>query len=1450
MATLSSPDSQDQERDEWIATKEQRHLLASSTRSLLGQVQAIASRGSKSQQAAWHEHIEALVALVCFAERPDCSVNTDRPQISIQQLRTFGALLRDRRNSAGLSRTALARRAKLSDATIKFIETARTPPSRATLIRLLAVPELKLTWDHVPGRLGVAPRGALALVSDTSQRASESRELNCYVTPSFDPVQSVLDFGLFLNGSGGHIDPAAVYLDHQSAAGYLSICIQQAAIQEHRRRLPLASLAKRIVGASGRHGLSVVALGSGEARSEVRLAQHLIEQQQQPDLHLWLVDISQPLLSVGLRHANDALRSRPGVKVRGVQGSFYHLPMFGSVRDLSEVADTKSERRTRVYIMLGGTFDCLDHELRFAEHTIDAKPGDWLVVDVHPAYGPPNDPELIRRTDPLLRSPLPYAYAEWLSSPIRRHCMDVRSIEFSLGLDTHAIIQGSYGVDAIATVQAGEQATTRRFVMFRWKRYDVASLAQSLAQIGWAPIAMLPCGPPAAGQAVAMLFRKCEMSEAAAVGAQMALCAPQRHQRLACASLAPSPARDTPAGAMETGQPNLSLRQPERSSRQVQGRSSLRTAASVLVLGIVLLLGLFGSAPVFGQTTAPPPPAPRPINSTLSFTGGSCGTLFTPCPAISRLGLFVWLSGQYLGTGLAGNPHASTLSGSIDITMEVARRVAVSASIPGALTRIQGQYGDEVWGVGGPLEARARVRLGPASAGFYSIQARPLWSSVVEVRTQFLIPGFDGDPKYVGRVQRGSVQPSLYGAGELNVWRFQFAPGAGILVGDREAHVDLSLRVSVQLLDRLFGDAEALRRQALAVPSEPGRCQSAWMGAVGVRFQLRRGMFLTARYVGGQGDCVPQHSFMLNLGVAFGEEHIRIPTADEAGFIRKWHAILMGMVDPVLDCQGIMRADDGTPMFRFGYPDTHNPSIIWRNHVSYRVGEHFWEKGGHLYLDTDLTHPVLDLYGEAPLSFAERAAMHGCPTLPGLDSPCQVALNLSALRNKIESGGSAVQVALAEDAQIVACLNHLSPLKAAAVFTSIQAALGPLVAKLPQVAGWGNPAAPPSSAPGTPAAMAVAPPHAASAAPSGPPKLTASTHSDGQGQQHRPQSKPGHPQRHDESDEPISGPPHLPALPSWSGGESSRAVADNSPPPATSAKGGSKPQSASPVPSSSTQLPAEKLPSPRGAHNELLPTGAAKALQVNPHQKSPQPASATTEPVAAAPVADEHSRHEPEPAGPLCGTYCKLTLGAAAIGAVVVGGELTKDGIILGTAAAGGNLGLTVAGAVGGGAVTGKIVVDGVADHVTPPSTPTEPTRPVPPEQSTSSADSTASRESTDQDHAVKSAPRKPPNPHGSHGKPDHRAKVDELKLKAEQEYPPPKYEVRSNKELPEKRRGLNRRPDAAAVDVQGEQAKTVKVYEAGRTTQDGQPVARERKKFEEYQQHGIEVEFHPVPKL
>ncbi len=301
-------------------------------------------------------------------------------------------------------------------------------------------------------------------------------------------------------------------------------------------------------------------------------------------------------------------------------------------------------------------------------------------------------------------------------------------------------------------------------------------------------------------------------------------------------------------------------------------------------MSLWFLAFLFSASTALAQTAPTDQPAPRPINPVLTGTGGSCGTHFTPCPSIARLGMFFWFNGQYLWLG---EPHrSSTFGGSVDVAMEVANRVAVSINIPGAATRLATRPSEDFYLVGGPLELRARLRLGPQSPAFYSVEHRPWWSSVIEVRTQLLLDSFEGDPKHVGRLKRGIVQPSLYGAAELNWWRLQFAPGFGILVGDREAHVDLTLRTSVQFMDRIFGDVELMRRQAFGVPDEPGRCKSGWMAAAGLRSEFRRGVYVTARYAAGHGDCVPDHAFMLNLGFALGEGFIHVPRADELAWIK------------------------------------------------------------------------------------------------------------------------------------------------------------------------------------------------------------------------------------------------------------------------------------------------------------------------------------------------------------------------------------------------------------------------------------------------------------------------------------------------------------------------------------------------------------------------------------
>ena len=89
----------------------------------------------------------------------------------------LGQLLRDRRRRAGLSRIALARLAQLSDATVKFVETGRHPPSRTTCLRLLGVSELNLQWQDLALFAGEPPEQSLpvaeALASPPDSRLSE-----------------------------------------------------------------------------------------------------------------------------------------------------------------------------------------------------------------------------------------------------------------------------------------------------------------------------------------------------------------------------------------------------------------------------------------------------------------------------------------------------------------------------------------------------------------------------------------------------------------------------------------------------------------------------------------------------------------------------------------------------------------------------------------------------------------------------------------------------------------------------------------------------------------------------------------------------------------------------------------------------------------------------------------------------------------------------------------------------------------------------------------------------------------------------------------------------------------------------------------------------------------------------------------------------------------------------
>ena len=115
-----------------------------------------------------------------------------------------------------------------------------------------------------------------------------------------------------------------------------------------------------------------------------------------PSIELCLVDVSQPLLACGQKHAAEALAGIPQVHVWGMQCHFHELPLYSRLLYGAE----KRPRRRRLFCMLGGTFANLDHEPRFFQHALPhCARGDPLLLDLQLARGAVQDPAEIKKRD-------------------------------------------------------------------------------------------------------------------------------------------------------------------------------------------------------------------------------------------------------------------------------------------------------------------------------------------------------------------------------------------------------------------------------------------------------------------------------------------------------------------------------------------------------------------------------------------------------------------------------------------------------------------------------------------------------------------------------------------------------------------------------------------------------------------------------------------------------------------------------------------------------------------------------------------------------------------------------------------------------------------------------------------------------------------------------------------
>ena len=342
----------------------------------------------------------------------------------------FGALLRDRRNLLGLTRLELGSRAQLSDATIKFIETARHRPSRATLLRLVALGDL-LTWADVPAepctRQPSTPHGLLQ-------------------SGVLDPLKVLQEIDQVFGGAGGYLPQSFAYADGHSAAAYLQLA-------EHWPADTVAALARLIL--TDANETQIIELGA-DSRKVDELAAVLAAHAGCSRIDRCVVDASLPILASVLARASGSW---------GVLGNVLDLPLL--TPEIERATRTGSRRLWATFALA----DLDDTEARFFRYSLAAlaAPGDLLLLDIGLADG--------------VSVHLPERLRAWLTGFVARSCRNAHQITISARAQPGTSIAAAT-VEIVAAVQAKKERE-RVFSVHRVRRYLPDNLRALLADCGW-----------------------------------------------------------------------------------------------------------------------------------------------------------------------------------------------------------------------------------------------------------------------------------------------------------------------------------------------------------------------------------------------------------------------------------------------------------------------------------------------------------------------------------------------------------------------------------------------------------------------------------------------------------------------------------------------------------------------------------------------------------------------------------------------------------------------------------------------------------------------------------------------------------------------------------------------------------------------------------------------------
>lgn len=248
-----------------------------------------------------------------------------------------------------------------------------------------------------------APQRAAKIESIPENLGSEDFLMNCHVARGHDLCKLAQELKEEVNGIGTTLEQTYHYVMDQGAMDWLRKSNQDDFIAS-RNSLPMEEIGEAILHrlkktSYKQESLDILALGSGQARDELRLVQFLRKDTPIQNIRVFLLDVSPFLLNAAYQRTQELFPGEPNVQFVGVSGNFHHLQRYQGLLSTSERAN-----RMLVVTMLGGTWTNLENELLLLGSGLRALPKNAIfIVDVVERFASSNDPNVIRANDPWLR---------------------------------------------------------------------------------------------------------------------------------------------------------------------------------------------------------------------------------------------------------------------------------------------------------------------------------------------------------------------------------------------------------------------------------------------------------------------------------------------------------------------------------------------------------------------------------------------------------------------------------------------------------------------------------------------------------------------------------------------------------------------------------------------------------------------------------------------------------------------------------------------------------------------------------------------------------------------------------------------------------------------------------------------------------------------------------------